>query len=155
MPISSFREADATWIGKALQSRRNIHPISEQISTSNHDIADVNPDPKPETLMLRSAFGHLGDSFLHGNGALDGIDGTWKLSQNTVASGVGDPSTVLRNQPIHHLAMGGQRSKGSDLILLHEARVACHVSREDGCQPPLDLALLPIHGSLGAVRIRF
>jgi hypothetical protein len=37
-----------------------------------------------------------------------------------------------------------------DLILGHQARIACHVSREDGCQPPLDLFLWT-HGTLGAV----
>ena len=48
-------------------------------------------------------------------------------------------------------AMSSQGPERPDLVLLHQARIACHVSREDGCQPPLDLVLLPIHGTLGAV----
>ena len=36
-------------------------------------------------------------------------------------------------------------------MMAHEARVARHVSREDGCQPPLVLGLLRAHRTLGAV----
>jgi hypothetical protein len=46
--------------------------------------------------------------------------------------------------------MGCQVPESSDFILAHQTRIACHISREDRRQPPLDLFLWT-HGTLGAV----
>jgi hypothetical protein len=97
----------------------------------------------------------LGESLLHGYGTLDCIDDTGELGQNTIPRRIGDASAILSNQWVHDLAMGSQGPEGSDLILLHEPRVTRHVSREDGCQPSLNLVLLPVHGSLDATQDRF
>jgi hypothetical protein len=93
----------------------------------------------------------LRERLLHRDGALDRIDSAGELGQNAVTGCIGDAPAVLGNEAIHNRAMSGQGAHSPDLILLHEARVACHISREDGCQPPFDLVLLPIHGTLGAV----
>jgi hypothetical protein len=61
---------------------------------------------------------------------------------------------VVGNLSIHDLAMGSREIARLDLVLLYEARVTSHVGSEDGCQPPLDLMLLPIHGTLSAVAER-
>jgi hypothetical protein len=75
----------------------------------------------------------------------------WRETQNTVTSGIGNPPAMFGNEPVHDLTMGSQGMKGADFVLAHQARIACHVSRENGNQSPLDLVLLPIHWTLGAV----
>jgi hypothetical protein len=75
----------------------------------------------------------------------------WRETQNTVTSGIGNPPAMFGNEPVHDLTMGSQGMKGADFVLAHQARIACHVSRENGNQSPLDLVLLPIHGTLGVV----
>jgi hypothetical protein len=153
--ISSLRDADATWIGKALQPSGNVHTISEQIAASHHHITNVNSDPELKTTIIRSAVGYLGNGFLHGNGTLDGINGTGELSKHTITSGVGNTPAMLGNEPIRDCAVSGQSTKRSDLVLAHQARVACHVSGKDRREPPFDLVLLRFHGTPGAVPHRF
>jgi hypothetical protein len=115
----------------------------------------MHSDPELETTIFRYILVCTRECILHLGSAPDGIDGARELGQDTVASGVRDPPTVFDNEPIHDLTMGGQGAEGADLILLHHARIACHVSREDGGQPPLDLVLLWTHETLGAVPHRF
>ena len=126
-------------------------PSPKQIAASDHHIADMNSDPKLKTTVLRSVLASCARASCTCDGTLDGINGAGELGQDTVASGVGDPSAMFRNEAVHDLAMGGQGAERSDLILAHQARIACHVSREDRRQPSLDLVLLPIHRTLGAI----
>jgi hypothetical protein len=81
----------------------------------------------------------------------DRIYGTWELGQDTVASGISDPPAIFCDQPIHNLATDGESMESSDLILAHQARIACHIGGEDGGEPPLNPVLLRTHGTLGAV----
>jgi hypothetical protein len=80
----------------------------------------------------------------------DGQRSARELRQDAVACRVGNTATVLHDEPVHDLAMGGQRSQRPDLILAYQARIARHVGSEDGCQPPLDFGLLRTHWPLGA-----
>jgi hypothetical protein len=111
----------------------------------------MHPNPKPKTIVLWSALNRLSNGFLYGNGTLDRIHSARELGQDTVASGVGDPTAMLSNEAVHDLAVGRQGTEGSDLVLLHQARISCDISRKDGCKPSLDSVLLFAHGSLGAV----
>jgi hypothetical protein len=114
----------------------------------------MHPNPKLKTTILRSVVSYLGNGLLHSYGTLDGINSTRKLGQDTVASRICDPSAVLGDQPVHHLAMARQGAERLNLVVAHQARIPCHVSREDRRQPSLDPVLLPIHGTLSAIPAR-
>jgi hypothetical protein len=122
-----------------------------QIAASDHHIADMNADSKFETVPLRNVVISLRKGMLYLYGALNGIYSTWELGQDTVASGVGNSSALLGYQPVNDLAMSSQDVERPNLIQVHQARVACHIRREDCYQPPLDPVLLRTHGTLGAV----
>jgi hypothetical protein len=102
-------------------------------------------DPELDALLVGPVLVVLREYLLHCHGALDGIDGAGELSQNTITCRIGDPPAVLSDKSVHDLAMSSQGPERPDFILLHEARIASHVSREDGCQPPLDPVLLRTH----------
>jgi hypothetical protein len=110
-----------------------------------HHVTHMNSDPEKETALGRSVLACLGEGILDLDGALDGINCAGELGQNTVASRIGNSSAVLSDQTIHDLPMGTQGPERSRFILLHETGIASHVSREDGCQPPLDPVLLRTH----------
>jgi hypothetical protein len=101
----------------------------------------MHPDPESEAALRRLIVVRMGKRLLNPNGAFDGINRTGELGQNTISSRIGNPPTVLGDQLVHDLTVSGERAERPNLVLLHEARIACHVSREDGCQPPLDLLL--------------
>jgi hypothetical protein len=63
----------------------------------NHHVANVNSNPKLKAAFYRRILGGLYEGFLHGNGTLDGINGTRGLGQDTIACRVCDPASVFRN----------------------------------------------------------
>jgi hypothetical protein len=90
-------DVDAPWFSKALQTGSNVHPISEQIAASDHHIANMNTDPKFETVPLRDVVVSLRKGVLYLYGTLDRIYGTGELSQNTIPGCVGNPSAMFRD----------------------------------------------------------
>jgi len=82
-----------------------VPPVSEQIATSDHDIADVTPDPELEATLAGGVMACLSEDFLHGYGTLDSIDGTWKFGQNAIASGVCYAPAVFRYQLVHYFTV--------------------------------------------------
>jgi hypothetical protein len=149
VPIGCFRDTDASWISDALQPCSNIHSIPKQVASRHDDITDMYPDSELEVLPLGSVIIGGRQLILHLGSASDGINGTGEFGQHTVTSGIGDPSAIFDNQSIHDLAVCSQATEGSSLILLYQPRVACHVSRKESYQPPLDLMLLRTHQPLG------
>jgi hypothetical protein len=105
--VGGVRDVDASWFSETLQPRRYIHSVPKQIATSDHDIADVHPNPKPKTTILRSVASYLGKGLLHSHGTLDGINGTRELCQDTVTSRICDSSPVLGYKAVHDPAMSG------------------------------------------------
>jgi hypothetical protein len=140
--------ANAARCGKAFQARSDIHAIAEQIASAYHHVTDMHPNPKPKTIVLWSALICLGNGILYGNGTLDRIHSARELGQDAVTGCIGNPPTMLGYEPVHDLEMGTQGTEGSDLVLLHEAGIASHVSGKDRRQPSLDLMLLGTHESL-------
>nr|WP_247654407.1 hypothetical protein [Microvirga sp. HBU67558] len=110
----------------------------------------MDADPELEAVLVGRALTGLRESLLDSDGALDGIDNAGELGQDAIPSRIGDPPAVLGDQPVHRLTVSRQGPQGSDLILLHKPRIARYVSRENGCQAPLDPVLLWTHGTLGA-----
>src|SRR4051794_15548366 len=115
MGVGGRGDVYASWFGEALQPRRDVNAIPEQVAAFDHHVTDMHSNPELETTILRSVLVCLGDGFLHGNGTLDGINGTGDLRKNTTASGVSDPPAVITDQPVHDLAMSGQAPEGASL----------------------------------------
>ena len=93
-------------------------PSPKQVAVPHHHVADMNPDPELEAMVLGDVLVCLRECLLHVNSTLDGIDGAGELGQNAITSGIGDPPAVLGDQPIHDLTMGGQGAERPDLVLL-------------------------------------
>jgi hypothetical protein len=109
------------------------------------------PNPELKTLLLDLVLIGAREGLLNLDSALDGVYSTGELSQHTIPRCICDPSAVFRDQPVHDLTMRCEGVERLNLVPLHQARIASHVSREDRCEPSLDPVLLPIHGTLSAV----
>ncbi len=153
--MGGSRHADATWPGKRLDTCCNIDSVTQQVTTANHHVANMHPNPELEAAHLGNISARLRKCVLRVHGTVNGIDSTGELGQDTIPSRVGYSSAIFSNQLVHDRAMSGQAPERSDLVLLHEPRIACNVSREDGHQPPFNPVLLPTHGALGAIQVRF
>src|SRR4051794_38571614 len=151
--IRDLRDADASRLSKALQPRRDIDPVTQQIAVLNHYVSDVDSEPEQDTPLVRYIQVGLCECRLHGNSALDGIHGTRELGQDTIACRVGDPTRMVSNQTIHDLAMSVQSAERPDLVVAHQSRVACHISGKDGDEPPFDFVLLWAHRTPGVAML--
>src|SRR4051812_49225365 len=96
--VSRTRDRNASRLSETLQPGRDVHTVTKEVSSSNHDVANVDADPE----LKASAIEHPGARFcqllLHRHCALNRIHGAREFGQHAVASGVGDPAPVVSNQ---------------------------------------------------------
>src|SRR3954469_8198382 len=92
--VSRTRDRNASRLSETLQPGRDVHTITKEVSSSNHDVANVDADPELEAVILSNSGACLGQLLLHGDSALHGIDRARKLGQHAIASRVRDPSTM-------------------------------------------------------------
>jgi len=92
----------------------------------------VNANPELDAPFLYKALIRIRQSLLNGDGALDGIDGTWKFSQHAITGRVSNATVMLRNQAVHRFAMCGEVPHRSDLVFAHEPGIALHISCQYG-----------------------
>ena len=127
-------DADPARLRHALQARRDVDPVAEQIVAADHDVAEVDADPKPHA----ARFGKVGvpslDLLLDRSGAAHRLDRARELGHHAVAGGGEDPAVVPPDQLVDHLATGVQRGERAFLVGRHEARVAGDVGRENDRQ---------------------
>ena len=73
------------------------------------------------------------------NSRLDRIHHARELRQDTVPSRIGDPASMLADQPVHDLPVSREGPQRPDLVQLHQARVALHVRCKYRGEVPLNL----------------
>ena len=139
MIVGRTRNAEPTSPRERLQSSRNVHPISKQITGADHHITDMDPDAEVDLTVLREGRVGVGQGILSFHGTPDRINRTTKLGQHTVACGVDYAASVRSNQAVQDFPACRESFEGSDLIGTHEATIALYVSRKDSGQPALHL----------------
>ncbi|GEO18996.1 hypothetical protein MAE02_66920 [Microvirga aerophila] len=147
--MGSLRDVNASRLSKTLQSRGDIHAVAEEVVAAHYHVTDMHPDPESKALLIWLILINGYERVLHFDSTPNGINGAGEFGQNAVTSSISDPATMFSDEPVHDLAMSGQDPDGCILILAHQTRVACHISRKDSSQPPLDPVLLQTHGALG------
>ena len=104
---------------------------------------DANAEPQP--ILIGCVIVDRRQLILDSNSTMHRIDDAGKLGQHAISCGFRDPTAVFRNEPIHDLTVSGESPERSGLISAHQARIACHVRREDRGQPPFQALVLRRH----------
>ena len=91
----------------------------------------MDADAEPHGFALGHARIFLGQSLLHRDRALHGIDGTDEIGDDAVAGGVEDPPAMRRDQPVHDFAAGLEPGERAGLVQPHQPAVAGDVGGED------------------------
>src|SRR5262245_34098376 len=73
----------------------------------------------------------FGERVLNRDRALDGINGTGKIGDHTVAGTAENPPAMSRDMLVENGAAGGQPAQGAELVLSHQPAVACDIGGED------------------------
>ena len=98
-------QADAARLCDALQARRHVHAVSEQVAPSHDHIADVHADAEPQTTVLLKALVRIAELLLNRDRALNRVNSTREFGKHAVTGGVGDPASVLGDKPVHDLTV--------------------------------------------------
>jgi len=104
------RDANPAGLGNRLQPGGDVDRVAEQVCSLDDHVADMDADAEPHGFALGHARIFRGQSLLHRDGALHGIDGTGEIGDDAVAGGVEDPPAICRDQPVHDFAARFERS---------------------------------------------
>ena len=135
-------DRDAARLGQALDAGRNVDAVAEDVLAFDDDVADMDADPVLQRLVLRDAVDPIGHRRLHGDAALDGVDGRGELDQKAIARRLDDAAPMLRDRGIDDLgARGLEARERATLAMAHEPRISDDIGGHDRGEP----ALFPRH----------
>jgi hypothetical protein len=133
---------DATRLGYSLKPGGNIYAVAKEIVVFYDDVADIDPDPKLKTFILRHGDVAFLDVELNLDCATRGVNDTSELDQKPIASGLDDTAPIRGNLGIKNFPpMGPERGERAFLVGTHQAAVARNIGSEDGSQPSFDARL--------------
>ena len=123
-----------------LEPGGDVHAVAVEVAVGSTDhVAQVDADPEADALRLGHRRLALGHAALDAGRALDRVDGAGELAERAVAHELDETAPVLGQERVDELAaVGLEAREGGALVGLHQARVADHVRRQDGGEPPLD-----------------
>ena len=147
-------DADPARLRHALETRRDVDAVAEQIVATHNDVAEVDADPKVHAPRLGQVGIAALDLLLDRARAAHRLDRARELGHHTVAGSGEDPPMMPGDQFIDHLAARVQRSQRPFLVARHEARIAGHVGREDGRELADDVCVLHIQPRKAYLRLR-
>jgi hypothetical protein len=130
--VDAARDADTARIRQPLQTRGDIHPVAENISVLQHDVADIDADAKLHPPIFVELVVRVSQLVLDFDRALDSRQRAAECGQNAVAGGSANSALVLRDKTIRDQAKGRQSRQGSFLVDLHHAAIARDVSGKNG-----------------------
>jgi hypothetical protein len=138
MVLHNTGDANPTRFRKSFQPGRDIDGIAEEVVALNHDVADVERDPKPHLLTGRPIRILLGYGVLNRDGTLNGVHGAGEVGDEAVTRGIENPTAMRGDQVIDDDPVGRERSKGTDLIAAHEGAVARDIRGENRSELSFD-----------------
>jgi hypothetical protein len=140
--VGSGRNDNSTRLGYSFKPGGNIYTVAKEIVAFYDDIADIDPDPKFKTLILRHGDVAFRDIKLNLQCATRGVNDTREFDQKSIAGGLDDTAPMRGNLGIKGFPpMSLERGKRTFLVGTHQAAVARNVSSEDGSQPSFDARL--------------
>ncbi len=133
------RDAHPAGLGQPLEPGGDVDAIAIDVLALDNDVAKVNPDAEADALGLGEVRLPPRHALLDRDRAGDGVHHARELAEHAVARQLDDPAAVLGDERLDQLlAVGLQPGQRAGLVLTHEPRVADHVGRQDGGEPPLD-----------------
>jgi hypothetical protein len=131
--LYSGRDADATGFRDPFQPRCHVHPVAIDVATLDYDVADIDADAKRDPLLWIDLCVASRHPALDLKGATQRVDHAPELSQQTIASGLDDPSAVFLDLRIQQVApKNPQPGERPFFIRAHKPAVAGDVGSENG-----------------------
>ena len=136
--VDAARDADTARIRQPFEACGDVHPVAENISVLQHDVADIDPNAKLHSAIFFEVVVLVSQFILDVDGALDGGERAAERGKDAVAGGPANSSFVPRDETIGDDAESRQSGQRSFLIDFHEPAVTCDISGKDGDELSLE-----------------
>src|SRR5205814_5326406 len=136
-------DANAARLCHRLQTRGDVYSIAIDIVSLNNDVAEIDPNAKPDLLHVGRAPITVGHFALDRSGTLDSIDDASELDECAVPHEFDDTAVEFFYRGVDHFSAATLQSRQrADLILTHEAAVANHIGSKYCGKPALHTCAL-------------
>ena len=129
--VGCARDQHAAGLANALQPRRDIDAVAENVVALDQDVAEIDADAIDDALVFRRPGVALGHQLLDRDRAFDGGDDGGKLQQHPVARRLDDAPAEARARSAAPPRDARARPRRPRLVLAHQPRVADDVGGED------------------------
>ena len=137
--VGRRRQTDAAGFSDALEPRRNIDAIAEDVVHANDDVADVDADAKQNPLVSRIADREPVDAALELHGGPHRIDRAGEFGEEAVPGILDDAAAVLDDHRQHRVYQQRSHARmGRFLVRMHQPRIAGDIGHQDRGKPSLD-----------------
>ena len=127
------RYENATGIGQAFETGRDVDAVAIEVAALDHHVAEIDPDAQYDLPVLRQAGVGRFHGLLQNDRALDRVDGAGELDQHAIAHHLDDAATMPGNRGLEHFPSPALESgERAGLVQLHEAAVADHIGGQNG-----------------------
>ncbi len=125
------RDADAADFGEALEARRDVDAIAEQITVTLDHVA--NRDADAETHVAARWIGHVAgaQAFLDIDRAAHGFDRAGKLRQHRIAGGVENAAAGLGDEIVDDGTIGSEPPQRLLFILGYQPAVTGNIGSKN------------------------
>jgi hypothetical protein len=86
---------DLSGLSQRLNARRDVDTVAEDVFTIDDDVAEVNADPKLDSLICRHRDVAVGHAALHVDGTPHGVDHAGELEEQAVTHRLDDAAPMF------------------------------------------------------------
>ena len=137
--VGRRRQTDAAGFSDALEPRRDIDAVAEDVVHADDDVADIDADAKQNPLLGRIADREPVDAALELHGGPHRIDRAGELGEEAVPGILDDAAAVLDDHRQHGVYQQRSHARmGRFLVRMHQPRIAGDIGHQDRGKPSLD-----------------
>src|SRR5215472_2422909 len=138
LALYAARDVDRAGLRHGLEPGRDIDAVAKEIAPFDHDVAEIDPDPEYDPLILRD----IGIGGFHGalqlDSACDGIHRAAEFDQDAIAHQFDDAAVKLADHRLEDLGAAAlERRERARLVALHETAISGHIGSQDGGETTL------------------
>jgi hypothetical protein len=137
--IGRRRQANAAGLRDALKPGRDVDAISEDVTCTDDDIADIDPDAKHDALVLRIIDRELIDAVLKHHRSAHRFHRTRKFGEQTITGVLDHAAAMLRDR--RHDGVRQQHGHACMCRLfvnMHQSRITGDIGHQYRGQPPFE-----------------
>ena len=142
--VDRRRDQDAARLREALEPRRDVDPVAQQVVALDDDLAKVDADAEEHPLRLGQRFVARLQRVLDLDRAAHRVDNAAELGEYRVTRRADDAAVVERDDPIDDGAVRREYAQRVLFVLADKSAVADRVGREDAGEAALEA--VRVHG---------